>query len=595
MFRTKLIGIFLGIGVSIGFSDEGYSVRLKAYSGVGSVLLDWTVQSEFPATTIKIYRSVDHQKSYQLLAEVSPENSRYLDTELMEGQTAFYFVELFPDSGESLRSKLNMEPFAQSNQFTKTGILESVPDINSGDFTDVSDVAYQVIFEFFHREFLAEYYTQYAVVSSKLSDLEKLNQWIGLVRSGLLPKMLDLGSDEKLNSFKELWAKRWAEYESIYRNFLFLTPDEYGAKGEELLEKITGQVIPEAMTILKRDLDLLRSSPPIVITRNGRINGRPDIKLFAAQDIPASALVFKNESQVIEIELINVEADSAFYYLLPKEWDHVDVLLDKQIIAHFPIASDEGSVFHFLDGEYVQTGYVNHQFFPQSVPYPTDYWLNEIYFDPGSRSLKVEVAGNSNEPRIYGLFFNEELLWELDTDIHFEYVYIDSVFEIALEDEIGGWLQWKFQDEFGNWLSHGKARPIFIHEMLMESRIPDGGRWQDVNFTTFGEPNDFRESPADELIVPEVFALFQNYPNPFNVNTAISVDLLQPAIIDLFITDAGGRKVQTFIEFELLNAGQYSFVWEAYDHSSGVYFLTIVATIEDYLPVVQSRKMIFLK
>ena len=45
----------------------------------------------------------------------------------------------------------------------------------------------------------------------------------------------------------------------------------------------------------------------------------------------------------------------------------------------------------------------------------------------------------------------------------------------------------------------------------------------------------------DASLIPEIFVLYQNYPNPFNSNTRISFDLLQDAILSLYVTDATGR------------------------------------------------------
>ena len=97
------------------------------------------------------------------------------------------------------------------------------------------------------------------------------------------------------------------------------------------------------------------------------------------------------------------------------------------------------------------------------------------------------------------------------------------------------------------------------------------------------------------MIVPQIFVLYQNYPNPFNGETAIRFDLLQPAKISLYISDASGRIINGLLEQEELQIGTYHYIWSGENHSSGIYFSTINAEVDGYLPVVFSRKMIYLK
>ena len=99
----------------------------------------------------------------------------------------------------------------------------------------------------------------------------------------------------------------------------------------------------------------------------------------------------------------------------------------------------------------------------------------------------------------------------------------------------------------------------------------------------------------DADLIPELFVLYQNYPNRFNSKTRISFDLLQDATLSLYVTDATGRIKTTFSDKEFYNSGKYNFDWNAESFSTGVYFFTINAEVEGYLPILFSRKMIYLK
>ena len=96
-------------------------------------------------------------------------------------------------------------------------------------------------------------------------------------------------------------------------------------------------------------------------------------------------------------------------------------------------------------------------------------------------------------------------------------------------------------------------------------------------------------------MVPQLFVLYQNYPNPFNGQTKITFDLLEDAKVSLFITDAKGRVQEKILEEEFYNSGMYNFMWDAENHSSGVYFITLQAEVDQFPVAVFSRKMIYLK
>jgi hypothetical protein len=227
-----------------------------------------------------------------------------------------------------------------------------------------------------------------------------------------------------------------------------------------------------------------------------------------------------------------------------------------------------------------------------SIPV-TQFCLNEIANNPESQQIAVEVHGNVTESHVLGLFIDDYLVWEFTPTLSFEPVFYDSAFTWNT-DQPFMWLDLKEVDEFGNWQLID-TRAIFTERQITEGRIPDHQRWKTYSFSTLGAPNDLTRSGAAKLIIPEIFALYQNYPNPFNAQTTISFDLLQPALVSLYINDAAGRIIHLFFEESQMGKGLYSYSWNGESYSSGVYFMTIQAQVDDYLPVVYSRKMIYLK
>ena len=126
-----------------------------------------------------------------------------------------------------------------------------------------------------------------------------------------------------------------------------------------------------------------------------------------------------------------------------------------------------------------------------------------------------------------------------------------------------------------------------------DGELQEGQIWEAALYA--GSKNIDNKSTMDASLIPEIFVLYQNYPNPFNSNTRISFDLLQDAILSLYVTDATGRIKTIFSDNELYNSGKYNFDWNAESFSTGVYFFTINAEVEGYLPILFSRKMIYLK
>lgn len=96
-------------------------------------------------------------------------------------------------------------------------------------------------------------------------------------------------------------------------------------------------------------------------------------------------------------------------------------------------------------------------------------------------------------------------------------------------------------------------------------------------------------SLRDEKILPAEFSLKQNYPNPFNPSTSISFTLPSKENVYLKIYNSLGEEVAELLNNEL-DAGTYTFNYNASGLSSGIYFYTINAG-----SFVQTKKMMLIK
>jgi hypothetical protein len=72
-------------------------------------------------------------------------------------------------------------------------------------------------------------------------------------------------------------------------------------------------------------------------------------------------------------------------------------------------------------------------------------------------------------------------------------------------------------------------------------------------------------------VIPEVYALEQNYPNPFNPSTKIEFSIPEDVNnVTLTIYNTLGQRVAELVNSKM-EAGKYSYVWNASDVSTGLY------------------------
>ena len=93
------------------------------------------------------------------------------------------------------------------------------------------------------------------------------------------------------------------------------------------------------------------------------------------------------------------------------------------------------------------------------------------------------------------------------------------------------------------------------------------------------EESSFQKGAVDvgQNVLPEKFKLYPAYPNPFNPITTLKFDVpksVHVIPISLSIFDITGRKVETLIS-EKKSHGTVRTQWNAFGHSSGVYFPVI--------------------
>jgi hypothetical protein len=97
------------------------------------------------------------------------------------------------------------------------------------------------------------------------------------------------------------------------------------------------------------------------------------------------------------------------------------------------------------------------------------------------------------------------------------------------------------------------------------------------------------EDYIDVISVPVEFGLYSAYPNPFNPVTTISFSLPTESEILIQVYNLQGRVIETLTKGNM-NSGYHAVRWNADAHSSGLYFVKMVAG--DYH---QTQKLMFVK
>ena len=75
---------------------------------------------------------------------------------------------------------------------------------------------------------------------------------------------------------------------------------------------------------------------------------------------------------------------------------------------------------------------------------------------------------------------------------------------------------------------------------------------------------------------PVSFSILSNYPNPFNPTTTIQFSVSTMTIASLGIYDISGKLVETLVHGDF-EAGEHEVIWNAVNHSSGIYFVELTS------------------
>ena len=595
-YLTVLSGLFVFAPVRSEDNVYRQLIDLEAHSGNGSILVVWEVPEKIEVQSVRLYRTQNSFSNAILVFETNTATDRYLDKEVAGTRPYFYSIEIESTVGELFSSVADAPPFAKPvfDYGLRPTLSQSEKIIANYDYKTIDQFHGQILGNVLIKLLTTMDSNQVDIIRAMLFPIDaRPRSWISYAGFNGVSEFEGVFSDESFSALRIELEDAMVRVGFSVKNQFLLTSAEW--KNQAI--KFTDRIIRRLSTVqdlLYQETDILNSSHPVLPLGSWvNTDGISFIRLGIIDAELVQTIVLRDDQNEFildqqtyaDAEIIDVELDDSM--------EKIELVINGALQQIMPYPQEANGYGLTIDNQFFMLA-DSLTAPPLIVSIPvTQFCLNEIANSPESQQIAVEVHGNVTETHVLGLFIDDYLVWEFTPTLSFEPMFIDSAFTWNT-DQLFMWLDLKEVDEFGNWQLID-TRAIFTERQITEGRIPDHQRWKTYSFSTLGAPNDLTRSGTAKLMIPEIFALYQNYPNPFNAQTTISFDLLQPALVSLYINDAAGRIIHLFFEESQMGKGLYSYSWNGESYSSGVYFMTIQAQVDDYLPVVYSRKMIYLK
>jgi hypothetical protein len=150
------------------------------------------------------------------------------------------------------------------------------------------------------------------------------------------------------------------------------------------------------------------------------------------------------------------------------------------------------------------------------------------------------------------------LNWQTATELN------NSGFEIQRKIENNNWIKIGFVNGAG-------TTSEIKNYSYTDSYSSEGNVYYRLRQVDFDGRSTYSKIINVDLNSPSNFILNQNYPNPFNPSTTVSFSIPIATNVKLTIYNQIGQQVDELVNRNL-EAGSYNYNWNAFNHSSGIYF-----------------------
>ena len=588
---TKKILIMFVFPCLVCASEEDYSskyydstdpIDLAVYDGEGSILVSWSISDSIVVNETRVFIKEFGQENFEVISVVHKKTFQYLDLNCTPGTRYFYKVEVVDVNGKVYDSGSETPAFGTCKQVSKSNLFDN--PIKS---------VHQLVIEHLDLELKNSYpYQDLRPVLDLLSPgLRSDHKWIELfpldkldgIRSAI--SFLDgvINDDRLIESI--------SNNGEVYRNHLLIEPSDWDI------------TVNESIIRIRNEWELLRGqynnalalceviAPVRIVGCRPADDGKIlELCLFHPEQIQSDEIYLISGEEFININDQQDITSNMISVQIPDTWDYVDLIMDDVFIQNCPLFIGDSIIFT-IEGDIIPMDSNSKDIIRVDAPEST-LRLNEVTWSPYTKKVGLELVGTQNIGDAYTIVNDKTNLWSVYNSLDLDVQYIDSSF--TLDSEIALPTVVKLQKIF-----EGTSRTLeyIVLDTLpyAVNRMPDGGAWHYSDSQTFGLSNEPNKVYDSQELVPELFVLYQNYPNPFNGQTKISFDLLEDAVVNLYITDATGRIHDKLIDEEYKNTGIYNYLWNGDGRSTGIYFITLVAQVNEAPPAVFSRKMIYLK
>ncbi len=562
-------------------NSSGSSIMdVSVYNGEGSVLLHWTVLDSINVKNFSIYSQRFGEDVFKKLAVLNGNDSYFLDLDCTPGERYFYKIEIEDIEHEIYSNNANILPF---------GSCKPVKDHHSLD-KDIKSI-FDLIFKHIKSELYKkdpkinfDYVSQFFHLKHdyKYNWLEDFPLDFLRSYSKSLESINDIILGGNVYSFVMV-------DESLYRNLFYMTPDIWKNQISQAFESMK-----ENWRLLyseySNSVKIFENLQPIhIISSDAILADSVNVKLhiFHNDRLKTGEWYLLSNDEYINLEEFLVNENEIISVKIPKDWINLSLMFDDTVIQSVPIIANEALIYT-LEGDIVPLKDDSSNFIKIKKD-ESQLWINEIVWNPKRSSLNIEIAGYNSIEEQYSIEVQDNKIWDINPNSTIEKQFLDSLF--YFKENLALPLVLKLKD-----LNLITNEYIILDTFSISiSRQNDTGSWAATELQTLGGENNSNQIEYDSPIVPQLFILYQNYPNPFNGHTRITFDLFEDANISLFVADASGRIRDRIIEEEFFSAGIYNYSWEGENRSSGIYFITLQALVNDFPTTVLSKKMIYLK
>ena len=618
------------------FIIDNHELELSLPFFVNSGLIDLSYQNKtidnnnFQRRTpdvsgYNLYRSSAGNPDFELIASVGADENEYIDTDVMNGVTYYYYVttDYSPAGTESGPSNI---ADATPVEWVELSISDGAALSGYTDTLEIS-INNEAEIGFFYIEITDD--PNYIIAETVLQTDRTQNYTLSVTETNgvMVVSAFPNGSSVTLSSGSDPVCRvivRGASMEPAYvdLDFTFANIEDYN--GVEM--NWTGDDADFEVSV---ETQILSMPNMVVSPGEGFV-----MPLMISNSQPVSAIQLSLSSQASYITGVTVVPSdymdfSDWYFGGNQDGSDYNVIIT-DLTLNNPIMPGMGHIadlYLYVDANT-----------PSGSSYPIE--VDKIVADANSIEMFTEMISSSVFVGTPMAHFSIDTSFSMSGSatrtipVHLDNIVPISVFEMTLMDmpdglivtsvnpvgrfsDVGGlFLDNTGEDEDGNCFVFGYtvgtavpsgSGPIF--ELTVQRKNSFGGqlglffgdvsaRDENTNEVTVCGTGYAMLSVALELtdtfIFPNQYKLYQNYPNPFNPSTVIQYDIPELSQISLTLYDLSGREINQLVK-EIQPPGLKTVVWDGKDFmgnrmGAGIYIYQLKSG--NY---VESKKMIFVK